>query len=133
MRPAVFELSKRGDRWQGWWLSLEGAVKERKRKGKYGGGEAERRRGGAVAAGSLPESTTLKQVNSITNRSSQRKSRTRHGEDAAGGEGRWASDENQTSGHSCSQLWFGLPLWFSSKGLIPLSYISTIKATKLFL
>lgn len=28
--------------------------------------EEERRRGGAVAAGSLPESTTLKQVNSIT-------------------------------------------------------------------
>lgn len=32
---------KRGDRWQDWWLSLAGAVKERKRKGKYGGGEAE--------------------------------------------------------------------------------------------
>lgn len=33
---------KRGDRRQDWWLSLAGAVKERKRKGKYGGGEAER-------------------------------------------------------------------------------------------
>lgn len=83
-----------------------------------------------MAAGSLPESTTLKQVNSITNRISQRKSRTRRREDAAGGEERWASDENQTSDHSSAPLC--LPLCFSSKGPIPLCCISTVKPTKLF-
>lgn len=72
---------------------------KKKEKRKYGGGEAALRR-----PGPLPESTTLNRVNSITNRISRRKSRTRRRDDAAGGEGRWASDENQTFGHSCSEL-----------------------------
>lgn len=70
---------------------ISGGSKRKKKKG-----QVRSRRGGAAAAGSLPESTTLNQVNSITNGISQRKSRTRRREDAAGGEERWASDENQT-------------------------------------
>lgn len=96
---------------------VSGGCKRKKRRGQVWS-----RRGGAAAAGSLPESTTLNRVNTITSRISQRKSRTRRREDAAGGEGRWASDENQTSGHSCSQLCVCLALWFSSRGPFPLGH-----------
>lgn len=67
-----------------------------------------RKRAGAAEARSLPSSTMLDQVNSITSKISWRKSRTRRRKDAAGEEGRWASDENQTSGHSCLELRFSL-------------------------
>lgn len=77
---------------------------KRGKKGKKVKANMEEERRSCGGAGSLPESTTLNQVNSITNRISRRKSRAKRRYDAAGGEGRWASDENQTSGHSCSEL-----------------------------